>query len=170
MVPFKSAALIVVTAVVTWFTASLVTAAQAQQSNGSYIRIVGLGANNSVPLPTDASGNVYLPVRTQTDDRQITFDGEMWQQRGEVESLLLNHQTLPRQVSICGRRLSLIQAAMTPSQTDESTYFPLTVSATGLSVPNEGCYSVTPVAYLRIKGITTMTKAQLPQVVVVARY
>ena len=73
-------------------------------------------------------------------------------------------------VTICGRRLSIIQGGMRTSTTDESTYFPVTVNATGLTMPNEGCYSITPVAYLRIKGITTMPRAQLTTAVVTARY
>lgn len=66
--------------------------------------------------------------------------------------------------------MTIIQAAMMPSQTDETTYYPVTVNGTVLNVPNEGCYSITPVAYLRIKGVSTMTRAQLPKVVMVARY
>ena len=61
-------------------------------------------------------------------------------------------------------------ASMRPSPTDESFYFPASVSATGLPVANDGCFSVTPVAYLRIKGITTLPRTQLPNVVVVASY
>ena len=131
------------------------------------MRIVGLGATN-VPLPTDSNLRPYLP--TQPDDRQLSFDAETWQKTGEVMSLLLDNTLLPRQVTICGRRLSIIQGGMRTSTTDESTYFPVTVNATGLTMPNEGCYSMTPVAYLRIKGITTMPRTQLTTAVVTARY
>lgn len=91
MASFRSAALLVATAAVAWSAATFITGARAQQNSGSLVTITGLGVPGSTHnLPTDASGSPYLPVRTQADDRQITFDAEMWQQRGELEPLLLN--------------------------------------------------------------------------------
>jgi hypothetical protein len=171
MSSFRFAALAVALAVLAWFAGSVVTAARAQRALGAFVTIEGLGhLGNTNPLPFDAAGNPYIPVQTPTDGRQTSFDAEMWQQHGELMSLLMDSKTLPKQVTVCGRKLSMIQGALAPSQTDESTYFPLTVAGTGLNVPVEGCFSITPVAYLRIKGIMTMSRAQLPQVVVVARY
>jgi hypothetical protein len=134
------------------------------QATGTLTRIIGLGQS---PLPTDATGNPYLPMR---DDRQLAFGIENWQSTGEVMTLLLNGTLLPRQVTICGNRLSLIQASLKTSQHDENPYFAVTVNGTRVPVPDEGCYSITPVAYLRIKGITTKDRTTLPNVNVWARY
>jgi hypothetical protein len=53
---------------------------------------------------------------------------------------------------------------------EESLFFPVTVNGTRTVVPDEGCYAITPVAFLRIKGIGTMSRGQIPNVTVWARY
>ncbi len=100
----------------------------------------------------------------------MSFSIETWQNSGEVMPLLLNCSLLPKHVTICGNRLSIIQSSLKNNPNEESLFFPVTVNGTRTVVPDEGCYSITPVAYLRIRGIGTMTRAQLPNVTVWARY
>ncbi len=142
--------------------------AQGQQDQrASMMRIVGLGQFTS--LPSEADGTMYLPVHST--DRQMTLTAEQWaNSNSEVAPLLWNSTILPTEVTICGHKLSMIQGGLRTSATDETVYFPVTVKATGLAVPNDGCFAVTPVAYLRIKGITTIPRTQLPSVTVWARY
>lgn len=151
-----------------WATSSLTSRAQGQQDQrASMMRIVGLGQFTS--LPSEADGTLYLPVHST--DRQMTLTAEQWANtNNEVAPLLWNGAILPTEVTICGRKLSMIQGGLRTSATDETVYFPVTVKATGLAVPNEGCFAVTPVAYLRIKGITTIARTQLPSVTIIARY
>ncbi len=161
---FRVICLVVLTFILTWFLAGSSISAQSQ-GGSQLVRLVGLGQFGSIP--TDASGTPYLPTR---DDRQMIFSSENWQNAGEVMPLLLNSSLLPKQVTICGNRLSMIQASLKNNPNEESLYFPVTVNGTRTVVPDEGCYSITPVAFLRIKGIGTMSRAQLPYVTVWARY
>lgn len=151
-----------------WSSASQTGRAQGQQDQrASMMRIVGLGQFTS--LPTESDGTSYLPVHST--DRQMTLTAEQWaNSNNEVAPLLWNGTILPTHITICGHKLSMIQGGLRTSATDETVYFPVTVSATGLAVPNDGCFAVTPVAYLRIKGITTIPRLQLPSVTVWARY
>ena len=160
--------LMVVVAAVASIGSLQVSQAQGQQdARAGMMRIVGLGQFTSLPSETD--GTIYLPVHST--DRQLTFTSEQWaNSNNEIVSLLWNGTTLPQQVTICGHKLSMIQGALRSSASDESLYFPVTVTATGLAVPNDGCFSVTPVAFLRMRGITTIARTQLPGLTVTARY
>ena len=161
---FRVIGLVTATCILTWCVAGSSSSAQSQ-GGSQLVRLVGLGQFGSIP--TDANGSPYLPTR---DDRQMTISGETWQNGGEVMSLLLNSSLIPKQVTICGNRLSMIQASLKNNPNEESLYFPVTVNGTRTVVPDEGCYAITPVAFLRIKGIGTMSRGQLPNVTVWARY
>lgn len=165
---FNLIVILVLAATVVWAFSVQRSAAQAQaEARAAYMRIVGLGMQ--MPLPSEADGMPYLPVHST--DRQMTFTAEQWaNSNNEIAPLLWNSTIMPKQVTICGHRLTMIQGTLRTSANDDSYYFPVTVNATGLAVPNDGCFSVTPVAYLRIKGITTIPRAQLPNVTVTATY
>ncbi len=153
-------------AALVWLLASLVSNAQGQGSTGSPVSIVALGSRKT--LPTDAEGNPYLLVQNQAP--QFMFDAESWQKKGNDVMPLLNGSAMPQQVVICGHRLSMIQGSMRGGGVDESSYFPLTLNGSAETMPNDGCFSVTPVAYLRIKGIIMIPLNQLTTAVVTARY
>lgn len=162
----KATLMVLGTALIVWILAASFSSVQAQaQGSNTAVRIVGLGQGTS--LPTDATGTPYLPMR---DDRQLAISTESWLKDGDVTTLLLNSSLLPKQVTICGTRLSTIQGTLKRDQSDEAIYFPLTVNGTRAVLPDEGCYSVTPVAYLRIKGLSTTARSQMPNVQVWARY
>jgi hypothetical protein len=119
-----------------WFVAGSSSSAQSEQEL-KLVRIVGLGNNL---IPNDASGTPYLPTR---DDRQMTFDSVAWQSSGEVVPVLLSSYLIPKQVTICGNRLSVIQGSLKNNPNEDIRFFPLTINGTSTVVPDEGCYSVT---------------------------
>ncbi len=163
----KPVVLLLSAAALVWVVSLFISNAHGQNTVGSPVAIVSLGMQRQ--LPTDSDGTPYLPVRTE--DRQFTFDAEMWQKRGtDVMPLLLNGTVLPKQVTICGHRLSMIQGTMRANAVDESSYFAVTLNGSAQTMPNDGCFSITPVAYLRIKGIITIPPTQLTNAIVMARY
>ncbi len=163
----KLVMLFVTAAAVVGLISLVLSKAYGQGTLSSPVTITGLGSQKQ--LPTDAEGSPYLPV--QTADRQFTFDAESWHRKGvDIMPLLLDGNVLPRQVIICGQRLSMIQGSLRTSAVDESVYFPLTISGTAQTVPNAGCFAITPVASLRIKGIVTIAPSQLTTAVVTAKY
>ena len=164
----RTFAVILLIVIALWTAAAIRGGAQAQGGFGNGVRIVGIGTQSS-PLPTRSDGSQGLPVKGE--DRQLTFTAEQWQNGGtDVVSLLYSNTILPRQVTICGHKLTMIQGSLMNNATDESYYFPLTIVGTRLAVPDDGCYSMTPVAYLRIRAIMKVPREQLTNAIVTAVY